>query len=77
MQYGLHKLFGILRLKIYDIFSLHSEKDGPYPQDAIYYTYANADFSDVEIIPKRLFEYPYPTIDADIVLDEAGIYHLF
>lgn len=58
-------------------FSLHSEKDGLYPQDAIYYTYANADFSDVEIIPKRLFEYPYPTIDADIVLDEAGIYHLF
>lgn len=58
-------------------FSLHSEKDGPYPQDAIYYTYANADFSDVEITPKRLFEYPYPTIDADIVLDEAGIYHLF
>lgn len=58
-------------------FSLHSEEDGPYPQDAIYYVYANNDFSDVEGVPKRLFDYSYPTIDADIVLDEKGQYHLF
>lgn len=58
-------------------FSLHSEKEGPYPQDAVYYIYANSEFSDVEGLPKRLFEYPYPTIDTDIVVDKSGIYHLF
>lgn len=35
-------------------FSLHSEKKGPYPQDAVYYTYANSDFSDVEDVPRLL-----------------------
>lgn len=58
-------------------FSLHSEKDGPYSQDAVYYTYATDDFSDVESDPKPLFKYPYPTIDTDIVQDESGKYHLF
>ena len=58
-------------------FSLHSEKKGPYPQDAVYYTYANSDFSDVEDVPRLLFSYPYPTIDTDIVVDESGMYHLF
>lgn len=58
-------------------FSLHSEENGPYPQDAVYYVYANSDFSDVEGSPRRLFNYPYPTIDADLILDEKGIYHLF
>jgi len=58
-------------------FSLHSEKDGPYPQDAVYYTYANDDFTDLEDTPKPLFRYPYPTIDTDIVRDSAGVYHLF
>lgn len=58
-------------------FSLHSEEGGPYPKDAVYYTYANKDFSDVECSPKLLFSYPYPTIDTDIVQDESGTYHLF
>lgn len=58
-------------------FSLHSAKEGPYPQDAVYYTYANDDFSDVTCPPQSLFSYPYPTIDTDIVQDESGQYHLF
>ncbi len=58
-------------------FSLHSEKDGPYPQDAVYYAYANDDFSDLECDPVLLFKYPYPTIDTDIVRDTDGIFHLF
>lgn len=28
-------------------------------------------------MPRLLFSYPYPTIDADIVVDESGMYHLF
>lgn len=58
-------------------FSLHSEKDGPYPRDAVYYAYANKEFSDLATDPQPLFEYPYPTIDTDIVLDGSGTYHLF
>lgn len=58
-------------------FSLHSEKNGPYPQDMMYYAYANDDFSDLEGDPQRLFDYPYPTIDTDIVQDGEGHYHLF
>ena len=58
-------------------FSLHSEKDGPYPKDAVYYAYANEDFSDLESDPQPLFTYPNPTIDTDIVRDEQGVYHLF
>lgn len=58
-------------------FSLHSEEDGPYPKDAVYYAYANADFCDLEDDPQPLFTYPYPTIDTDIVQDEQGLYHLF
>ncbi len=58
-------------------FSLHSEKDGPYPRDAVFYAYANADFSDLEDDPRPLFSYPDPTIDTDIVKDDQGVYHLF
>ena len=58
-------------------FSLHSEKDGPYPQDAVFYAYANDDFSNLEDDPEPLFTYPYPTIDTDIVRDSAGLYHLY
>lgn len=58
-------------------FSLHSEKDGPFPQDAVYYAYANADFSDLEGDPQPLFSFPYPTIDTDIVQDAQGMYHVF
>jgi hypothetical protein len=58
-------------------FSLHSEKDGPYPQDAVYYAYADSNFSDIESDPQPLFKYPYPTIDTDIVQNESGTYHLF
>ena len=58
-------------------FSLHSVKDGPYPSDAVFYAYANEDFSDLESEPKPLFTYPYPTIDTDIVLDDSGLYHCF
>ena len=63
------------KLMVY--FSLHSEKDGPFPKDAVYYAYANADFSDLEGDPQPLFTYSYPTIDTDIVQDEQGLYHLF
>lgn len=58
-------------------FSLHSEKDGPYPQDAVFYAYASDDFSNLEDDPEPLFKYPYPTIDTDIVRDSAGLYHLY
>ena len=58
-------------------FSLHSEKTGPYPKDAVYYAYANADFTGLESDPQPLFSYKYPTIDTDIVKDEKGTYHLF
>jgi hypothetical protein len=58
-------------------FSLHSPKDGPFPRDAVYYAYANADFSDLENDPQPLFDYPNPTIDTDIVQDATGLYHLF
>lgn len=58
-------------------FSLHSEKGGPFQQDAVYYAYANADFSNLEDDPQPLFTYPHPTIDTDIVQDETGTYHLF
>ena len=58
-------------------FSLHSPKDGPFPRDAVYYAYANADFSDLENDPQPLFDYPNPTIDTDIVQDSTGVYHLF
>ena len=63
------------KLMVY--FSLHSEKDGPFPKDAVFYAYANDDFSDLENEPEPLFTYPYPTIDTDIVKDENGLYHLF
>lgn len=58
-------------------FSLHSEKDGPFPKDAVYYAYANDDFSNLEDAPTPLFSYPNPTIDTDIVKDNDGKYHLF
>lgn len=58
-------------------FSLHSPKDGPFPRDAVYYAYANSDFSDLEDEPQSLFNYPDPTIDTDIVQDDEGMYHLF
>ena len=58
-------------------FSLHSVKEGPFPQDAVFYAYANADFTDLEGDPRPLFTYPYPTIDTDIVQDEKGVFHLF
>lgn len=58
-------------------FSLHSEKNGPFPQDAVYYAYASSDFSTLEGDPQPLFTYAHPTIDTDIVQDEAGLYHLF
>lgn len=58
-------------------FSLHSEEEGPYPQDAVYYAYANSDFSNLETEPQLFLKYPFPTIDTDIVQDKLGIYHLF
>lgn len=63
------------KLLIY--FSLHSEKDGPFPKDAVYYAYANSDFSGLEDDPIPLFVFPNPTIDTDIVCDDEGLYHLF
>ena len=59
-------------------FSLHSPKDGPFPQDAVYYAYANDDFTDLEgDEPQRLFTFDGPTIDTDIVRDREGTYHVF
>lgn len=58
-------------------FSLHSENNGPYPKDMMYYAYANDDFSNLEDAPQKLFDYPFPTIDADIVQDGEGHCHLF
>ena len=59
-------------------FSLHSPKDGPFPQDAVYYCYANNDFTDLEgDEPQRLFTFDGPTIDTDIVRDRQGTYHVF
>lgn len=58
-------------------FSLHSPKDGPFPQDAVYYAYANDSFTDLEGSPKRLFYYDGPSIDTDIVRDGEGVYHIF
>ena len=63
------------KLMVY--FSLHSEKEGPFPKDAVYYAYANDDFSDFTSAPQPLFVYPNPTIDTDIVQDAKGVYHLF
>ena len=59
-------------------FSLHSPKEGPYPTDAVYYAYANDDFTDIlGNEPQRLFTFDGPTIDTDIVRDEKGLYHIF
>lgn len=58
-------------------FSLHSPKGGPYPTDAVFYSYANEDFTDLEGSPQRLFRYDGPSIDTDIVCDEIGVYHIF
>ena len=59
-------------------FSLHSPKDGPFPQDAVFYAYANDDFTDLlGDEPQRLFTFDGPTIDTDIVRDRQGKYHIF
>lgn len=59
-------------------FSLHSPKEGPFPADAVYYAYANDDFTDLlGDEPQRLFTFDGPTIDTDIVRDEKGRYHVF
>ena len=58
-------------------FSLHSEKSGPFPTDAVYYAYANEEFTDLEGDPQRLFHFDGPTIDTDIVRDKEGTYHAF
>lgn len=57
-------------------FSLLTE-DQSIPYDKVFYCYANDDFSDLETVPKVLFDYKEPTIDTDIVQDENGTYHLF
>jgi len=55
----------------------YSLKHGNDP-DKIYYSYANADFTDLETEPKQLFFSPTNSacIDGDIVLKD-GKYHLF
>ena len=59
-------------------FSLHSPKDGSFPQDAVFYAYANDDFTDLlGDEPQRLFTFDGPTIDTDIVRDRQGKYHIF
>lgn len=58
-------------------FSLHSEKDGPYPTDKVFYAYADEDFSTLATEPQPLFDYDGPSIDTDIVRDGNGQYHLF
>lgn len=58
-------------------FSLRSKgaKD-PIPYHTIYYAYANDDFSDLESVPAKLFDFGESAIDADIVLD-GDTYHMF
>lgn len=63
--------------KLLVYFSLHSEKSGPFPKDAVYYTPANDSFDNLADTPTLLFDYPFPTIDTDIVRDDKGTYHLF
>lgn len=59
-------------------FSLHSPKGGPFATDAVYYAYANDDFTDLEgDEPQRLFTFDGPSIDTDIVRDSQGRYHVF
>ncbi|MGN1263977.1 MAG: hypothetical protein ACI4TW_08060 [Prevotella sp.] len=59
-------------------FSMHSQKSGPFPTDAVYYAYANDDFTDLtDNEPQRLFTFEGPTIDTDIVCDDQGLYHIF
>ena len=57
-------------------FSLLSN-DGSIPYDRVYWAYANADFTDLEGNPQVLFDFHAPAIDADIVRDNDGEYHLF
>jgi hypothetical protein len=45
-------------------------------KDVIYYSYANADFTDLTTTPQILFDFPTSTIDGDIV-QKDGEYHLF
>ena len=57
-------------------FSLLSN-DGSIPYDRVYWTYANDEFTDLEGEPQILFDYGSPAIDADIMQDKNGTYHLF
>lgn len=58
-------------------FSLHSDKNGPYPVDKVFYAYANDDFTDLASDPVPLFDFDGPAIDSDIIRDDDGLYHLF
>lgn len=51
--------------------------DKTVPYDKVFYSYANADFTDLETEPVVLFDTKEPSIDTDIVQDANGVYHLF
>lgn len=57
-------------------FSIKTD-DGSCPYDRVYWAYANSDFSDLEGMPKVLFDYGQASIDTDIAQSKDGIFHLF
>ncbi len=57
-------------------YSLRTSDENSF--DRIYYSYANADFTDLEGEPEYLFDSGTATIDGDIVYNPADqLYHLF
>lgn len=51
--------------------------DGKVPYDKVYYSYANADFTDLETAPEYFYDRGSATIDCDIIYDEREeLYHM-
>lgn len=63
--------------KKYMIYFSLLTNDGTISYDKVYWAYANSDFSDLETIPKVLFDYKQASIDTDIAIDKKGYYHLY
>ena len=62
----------------YMIFFSMLTDDGKCKFDKIFYSYANADFTDLESDPVYMFDNGSATIDGDIVYNDADqLYHLF
>lgn len=51
--------------------------DGKVPYDKVFYSYANADFTDLETEPEYFYDRGSATIDCDIIFDEREqLYHM-